>query len=134
VTDDANPVAEAVDNAVQDQATAVRRGRLGIPGIALAIVAGLVYAFFFWNALSHVVNLPLMYAEPRPWGLAVAGVFVPVITYVAAFVVAFRRGLGGKLLVYLLGLVVLSALSLSLIGIESIQAADQPSAMSTPAQ
>jgi hypothetical protein len=109
---------------VPEPEAARERPRQGVLAIALAIVAGLVYAFFFWASISRLIALPDAYpkAASLPWGLAVAGIAIPVVAYVLAFVVALRMALWRKALVYLLGLALLAAASLTVIAFEGFSA------------
>jgi hypothetical protein len=103
-----------VEDAIADDAVAARRGQVGPLGIAAAIVFGLFYAYALWSALSQLIDLP---SDEK--GIAAVGLFVPIVTYVLAFVIGRRRNVGDKALIYLAGLAVVAALGLSIIGFEN---------------
>jgi hypothetical protein len=112
-----------VDDAIADDAAAAAKGHVGPLGVAAAIVFGLFYAYVLWQSLSRLIDLPNTFTsrgvEGVPWGLAIAAVLVPIVVFVLAFVIGLRRNVGHKAIVYIAGLLVVAALTLSLIGFEN---------------
>lgn len=110
MTDDENPV----EHVLTDDATATAKGRIGPLGLAAAIIFGLFYAYALWAALSQLIDLPSGIK-----GIGAAGLAVPILSYVLAFVLGRRRNVGDKALIYVAGLVAVAALGLSIIGFEN---------------
>ena len=99
------------------------------PGIVarlvVAIAAGALFSYPFWTALGNLINLPGYYqeqfgvaADKVPWVLLVAGVLVPVIVFVGAIVVTWKRGAGAMALVLTAGFAVVNAVALTILAFE----------------
>jgi hypothetical protein len=117
-----NPIQEVLDDDVRE----TRRGRYGWLSLVVAGLFGLFFAYELWEAVSNLVALPAFYeafgygAENVPWWLMWVGVIIPVAVYVIAFVIGRHRGVGGKALVFLVGLAVVAGLSITLAGFEEV--------------
>ncbi len=115
-----------VEAAVEDDAAQTRRGRYGWLSLAVAAVFGLLYAYDVWEAIGNMVALPSFYdllgldRGTIPWWLLVVGLLIPPAVFVLAFWVGRRFSVGGKALVFLLGLAVVAALSLGVIALEVV--------------
>jgi hypothetical protein len=89
--------------------------------IAVALVFGIVYAYYLWDAIRSMIELPAQYEqvglgrENAPWTLLVAGVIVPVAVYIAALIAGARRNVLARALIFLVGLGAVACLSLSII-------------------
>jgi hypothetical protein len=121
------PLPEPVETAIERDDRAARRGRLGWLSITVAIVFGLFYAYDLFEAISNAIGVSAQYAELNrlgeavdrapiavPWLILVIDLALPVVVYAAAFLIGRRQNLISRVLVFLLGLAVVAALTLSL--------------------
>ena len=119
IADSENPI-EAV---VEDDARESKRGRYGWLSLAVAAIFGLLYAYDVWEAVGNMINLPQYYEllglDPAgiPWWVLVINLLVPVAAFAIAFWVGRRQNLGGRALIFLLGLAVSAALGLGLVAL-----------------
>lgn len=98
----------------------------GVTGrIAVAIAAGLLFTYPFWTALGNLLNLPAYYqsqfgvdADAVPWVLLVVDVARPVVIFVLALIVTWKRGAGAMTLVLTTGFAVVNATALSTLAFE----------------
>jgi len=98
--------------------------RFGRSSIAVAIVFGLVYAYYLFDAIRSTVVLPAAYENAvgltvadAPWTLLIIADLIPVVIYVVAFVLGRRRNVLGRALIFLAGLGVVATLTLSTIAL-----------------
>ena len=105
------------------EATEFRPGILA-RGI-VAILAGALYTYPVWSAIGNLVNIPVYFhdkfgvdADRVPWVILWAGLIVPVVIYLMAVVLSWKRGAGAMALVLTTGFAVNSAISLSLLAFE----------------
>ncbi|MEJ1230942.1 MAG: hypothetical protein WDM88_10530 [Galbitalea sp.] len=84
------------------------RSRYGWPSIAVAVVAGVLYAYVLWNAIGNLISLPKALGDATPWWLLIVGVAVPVVAYLAAFLLGRRHSLLPRALFFLIGLTVIA--------------------------
>ena len=96
---------------------------IGWLGIAIAAVFGLLYAYDLWEAVGNIVGVPQKYEAVgfqvrTPWVLLVVGLFIPVVTYLAAVLLGLRRNVGARALLLLTGFLVCNGLSLALVAVE----------------
>jgi len=112
-----------------DEQTAPRRSakrRFGWVGAAVAILFGLLYAYYVWDAIRSLVELPGYYEllglsqADVPWWLLIVILLIPVLAYAAAFIVGRQRNYAAKALIYFVGLTLVAALSLSAIALEAV--------------
>lgn len=95
--------------------------------VVVAIVFGLVYAYDLWEAISNLVAVPQQLAAynvfliendltpvPVPWAVLIVNLLLPPAAFVVAWWVGRRRPLLVQALLYLVGLCVVAALTLSL--------------------
>lgn len=100
-----------------------RPPHVGWAATTVAIVLGLFYVYYLFDAIRSLVILPGQYEQlglsraDAPWALLIIGVLVPVVVYVLAFVVGLRRNAAGKALVLLAGLGLVACLNLSIIAL-----------------
>jgi hypothetical protein len=124
IADAENPIAEVVE----DDAREARRGRYGWVSLVVAALFGLLYAYDVWEAIGNMINLPRYYEllglDPAgiPWWVLVINLLVPVAAFLVVFWVGRRQHVGGKALLFLLGLAVSSALSLGLVALVGVLA------------
>ncbi len=108
-------------------ATDAPRIRPRIVAVLVAILFGLLYAYDLWEAVSNLVAVPTQLAEynafliendvtpvPVPWAVLIANLLLPPAAFVLAWRVGRRRPVLVQALLYLLGLAVVAALTLSL--------------------
>lgn len=122
IADSENPI-EAV---VQDDAAEAKRGRYGWLSLVVAAFFGLFYAYEVWSAVSNLIALPGFYdalgLDPAavPWWLLIVGLLMPPAGFLVAFWVGRRMHVGGKALIFLLGLAVVAGLSLTIEAFEAV--------------
>ncbi len=114
------------NNAVEPDAVDSSRGRFAWLSTAVAIVFGFVYAYYLWDAVRNLVELPGFYelieltTADVPWWLLTVGLLMPIAVYVAAFLVGRHRSVLAKSLIFLVGLGAVATLSLSLVALEAV--------------
>lgn len=100
------------------------RPRFGIASIIVAALFGLLYVYDLWEAVSNLVQLPLVYeaygfdTAALPWWLLIVGVAIPPVVFGLALVAGRRQSIGVRALLLLLGLAVVAAASLGVIAAE----------------
>ena len=65
--------------------------RYGVTSIVLAVVAAILYAYVFWQAIGNIVQLPKVLGSVTPWWLLILDVALPVIVYAAAILLGLRH-------------------------------------------
>ena len=65
--------------------------RYGVPSIVLAVVAAILYAYVFWQAIGNIVQLPKVLGSVTPWWLLILDVALPVVVYAAAILLGLRH-------------------------------------------
>ena len=91
--------------------------------IGIAVVFGIVYAYYLWDAIRSMIELPAQYErvglgrENAPWTLLVAGVIIPIAVYIAALIAGARRNILSRALIFLVGLGAVACLSLTVIAL-----------------
>ena len=99
------------------------------PGIVargiVAILAGALYTYPVWSAIGNLVNIPVYFhdkfgvdADRVPWFILWAGLIAPIVIYLVALVLSWKRGAGAMALVLTTGFAVNSAIGLSLLAFE----------------
>ncbi len=121
MTDAVEPVAEPAET----PAPVLRKHALTPLGLVIAGLFGLVYAYFVYQAIRNIIELPKSYStiglgESVPWPLLVIGLAIPVILYVLAFVIGLRRPVLDTAIVFILGLVTASALFYGVIAVHRV--------------
>lgn len=93
--------------------------------LAVLVVAGVLFAYPFWTALGNLLNLPSYYqaqfgvsADTVPWALLIAGVALPVLAFLGATVIGWKRGAGSMALLLTAGFAAVSATALSILAFE----------------
>ena len=102
------------------EAPSVERQRAWpIPAIVLAVVFGLLFAWFLYQAIGNLVNVPsayeqVGYGDRIPWGILLAGVGLPVVLFAGAAWLGIRRTLSQRVILFAAGLGATAATSFSL--------------------
>jgi hypothetical protein len=90
---------------------------------AVAVIFGLFYAYYLWDAIRSLIELPAQYdlvglgRENAPWTLLVLGVIIPVVGFAAAFLIGRRRAVANQAIIYLVGLGAVACLGLGVISL-----------------
>lgn len=101
------------------------RTRIGVRMLAIAGVFGLLFAYFVWQAVKNLVELPKSYdaiglGDSVPWVLLVVGLLLPVILYVVAFAVAMRLRTLDKAVVFFMALATAAAFSYGVVAVHRL--------------
>jgi hypothetical protein len=123
----------AVENIVAEDSRASRRGRLTPLSIGVAILFGLFYAYDLFEAISNTVGVTAQISDYNvlkaaagqaqvavPWLLLIVDLAAPVIIYVVAFLLGRRHSALIKAAIFLIGLMTVSAVSLSLVALAGV--------------
>jgi hypothetical protein len=103
---------------------AVSTPRFGLLSIVVAALFGLLYVYDLWEAISNLVELPVLYAAlgldgvGLPWGPLILGVALPPVVFGLALLVGRRRTVGVQSLLFVLGLANVAGASLGIIAFE----------------
>lgn len=98
--------------------------RFGLLSIVVAALFGLLYVYDLWEAISNLVELPVLYAAlgldaaSLPWGLLILGVVLPPAVFGLALFMGRRRTIGVQSLLFVLGLAIVAGASLGIIAFE----------------
>ncbi|HEX4443084.1 MAG TPA: bacitracin resistance protein [Galbitalea sp.] len=87
--------------------------RYGWPSVLVAAVFGILYAYVLWQAVEDLIQLPAQFGSVTPWWLLILDIVVPVAAFVVAFFVGRRRSLGGRALLFLVGLALVACSTVS---------------------
>ena len=82
--------------------------RYGVPSIALAVVAAILYAYVFWQAIGNIVQLPKVLGSVTPWWLLILDVSLPVVVYAAAILLGLRHRILARVAFFAIGATVLA--------------------------
>jgi hypothetical protein len=109
----------ARDGAARDASTAARAG-FGAAKIAVAIVLGLLAAWFLFDGVSNLLALPqqlaaLGLAERTPWVVLWSSAVLPLLIFASAIVIGRRLSVAHFTLVLIVALCVIATSRLSLI-------------------
>jgi len=91
-----------------------------VPTLVIAIVAGLVYAWFVWDAIA---DLLITFAEfeafdvAAPWVSAIAKIVLPIVAWLLAYLVGRPRPSLEKIVLFVMGLAATAAIGF---GIQSV--------------
>lgn len=111
-----------IDEAIDADARAAKRGKLGWLSLTVAALFGLFFAYDLWEAIENAIEVPKLYEQLEavglgagevPWLLIWIGIAIPPIVYGGAFLIGLRQNVFAKVLVFALGLALVAALSLS---------------------
>ena len=98
------------------------RVRFGAAHILVTVVLGLIAAWFLWDGIGNLLNLPahfeeLQLADQTPWLVLWLGVAHPIVFFVLAVLAARRLPVGGYALVLIATLGAIAAVRLSLVAV-----------------
>ncbi len=123
---DTDPAETPLETERDENATASRAGRLGWLSITIAIVFGLFYVYNLFEAISNVVGVTSqinLYNQARavvkldpvpiPWVWLVIDVLLAPVAFALAFVLGRRRPVLLKVLLFVIGLTLVAAMTLS---------------------
>lgn len=115
-----------LETAVTADAATSRSGRIGWLSLAIAILFGLFYVYDLFEAISNVVGVTsqiTLYNEARavvkldpvpiPWGWLVIDVLLAPVVFALAFVIGRRKAVLLKVLLFVIGLTLVAATTLS---------------------
>ena len=93
--------------------------------LVIAGLFGLVYAYFVYQAIGNMIELPKSYdsiglGDSVPWVLLVIGLLIPVLVYVLAFVIGLRRPVLDKAVIFIMGLAITAGLGFTVVGIHRL--------------
>lgn len=121
--DDASPetVPAARSTAAPGGATVRHGGRWWVAA-SVSIAFGLLYAWDLFEAISNLLGVAQVNGiatdagieAPVPWILPIAAAALPPVAYLVAFLIGRRHRLGIRALLFLVGLAVVAASTLSL--------------------
>lgn len=116
----------SLETAVTADAATSRSGRIGWLSLAIAILFGLFYVYDLFEAISNVVGVTsqiTLYNEARavvkldpvpiPWGWLVIDVLLAPVVFALAFVIGCRKAVLLKVLLFVIGLTLVAATTLS---------------------
>ncbi len=93
--------------------------------LTVAFAAALLFAYPFWTALGNLINLPGYYqsqfgvtADSVPWTLLIVSVVMPVVVFIGAVAVTWRRGAGAMALTLTAGFATVNAIALTTLAFE----------------
>ena len=93
--------------------------------LAVLVVAGFLFAYPFWTALGNLLNRPAYFetqfgasVDGVLWGLLIAGVALPALTFLGASIIGWKRGAGSMALLYSVGFAAVNATALSILAFE----------------
>ena len=121
MTDAVEPVVEPVETAPAP----VVKPALTPLSLVIAGLFGFVYAYFVYQAIRNIIELPKSYdaiglSDSVPWVLLVIGLAIPVILYVLAFIIGLRRPVLDKAVIFIMGIAVAAGLGFAIVAIHRL--------------
>lgn len=99
-----------------DETKEAARPRYGWLSVLIAVVFGLIYADVLWNAVGDLIKVPSQFGSLTPWWLLILDVVLPVLAFVAAFLLGRRRPTWTRALLFLIGFCVIACSTVASIG------------------
>ena len=98
---------------------------IGVLTLVIAAAFGLLFAYFVYQAIENLIELPKSYeaiglSESVPWAVLVIGLAIPILLYVIAFAVALRQKALNTALIFLMALVTVAAFSYGIVAIHRV--------------
>lgn len=102
-----------------------QKQRVDVPTLLIAAAFGLLFAYFVYQAVGNLIELPKSYeaiglSESVPWVVLVLGLVVPILLYVIAFAIALRQKLVNTAIIFLMALVTVAAFSYGIVAIHRV--------------
>lgn len=92
--------------------------------VTVMVVFGAFYAFLMWQGIGNLVNIPAYFldrygveSDGVPWAVLIAGVAIPVVLYLAAAVLGWRRSASMIALIFTTGFAFSAMASINLVAI-----------------
>lgn len=116
---------EPVEPVVEPVETPAVKPALTPLSLVIAGLFGLVYAYFVYQAIANLIELPKSYAaiglsDSVPWVLLVIGLLIPIAVYVLAFVLGLRRRVLEKAVIFVMGVAVTAGLAFTVVAIHRL--------------
>lgn len=98
---------------------------IGVLTLVIAAAFGLLFAYFVYQAIENLIELPKSYeaiglSESVPWAVLVIGLAIPILLYVIAFAIALRQRLVNTAVIFLMALVTVAAFSYGIVAIHRV--------------
>ena len=124
MSDVVEPVEPVVEPAETTLAPVVKPALTPL-SLVVAGLFGLVYAYFVYQAIGNLIELPKSYSaiglgDSVPWLLLVIGLLIPVIVYVLAFIIGLRRPVLDKAVIFIMGLTITAGLGFTVVAIHRL--------------
>lgn len=108
-----------------ETATPAAKAPISWPRLAVAALFGLIYAYFVYQAIGNLIELPKSYdaiglSNSVPWVLLIIGLLVPLIVYVLAFAIGLRRRMLDQTVIFIMGIAVTAALGYTVVAIHRL--------------
>jgi len=102
-----------------------QKQRVDVPTLLIAAAFGLLFAYFVYQAVGNLLELPKSYeaiglSESVPWVVLILGLVVPILIYVIAFAIALRQKLLNTAIIFLMALVTVAAFSYGIVAIHRV--------------
>jgi uncharacterized membrane protein len=123
MSDVVEPVEPVADSA--DATAAPKKPALTWHSLVIAGLFGLLYAYFVYQAIGNIIELPKSYdaiglSDSVPWVLLVIGLFIPVVVYVLAFIIGLRRPVLDKAIIFVMGITITAGLGFTVVAIHRL--------------
>ena len=102
-----------------------QKQRVDVPTLLIAAAFGLLFAYFVYQAIGNLLELPKSYeaiglSDSVPWVVLILGLVIPILLYVIAFAVALRQKLLNTAIIFLMALVTVAAFSYGIVAIHRV--------------
>jgi len=111
--------------AEQPQSILAPKKPISVLTLIIAAVFGLLFAYFVYQAIANLIELPKSYAaiglaDSVPWAVLVIGLGIPVILYVVAFAIALRRPVLDTVVIFVMALATVAAFGYGIVAIHRV--------------
>jgi len=111
--------------AEQPQSILAPKKPISVLTLIIAAVFGLLFAYFVYQAIANLIELPKSYAaiglaDSVPWAVLVIGLAIPVILYVVAFAIALRRPVLDTVVIFVMALATVAAFGYGIVAIHRV--------------
>ena len=109
----------------QPQSILAPKKPISVLTLIIAAVFGLLFAYFVYQAIANLIELPKSYAaiglsDSVPWAVLVIGLGIPVILYVVAFAIALRRPVLDTVVIFVMALATVAAFGYGIVAIHRV--------------